>query len=536
MSARFIRLAAAFLFAAFGFGAHQAAAQVSYQRIVNAAQAPNDWLTYSGNYNSQRYSALSQINRQNVSQLRPAWMYQIKKPGVFETSPVVADGVMYISEPPSTITALDVKTGRPLWTWTPQIPDNVIVIGSPPVNRGVAILGDTVFAGSIAGHLAALDAKSGAVRWDIVVDDNRKGYYLTLAPLAVKNEVIVGVSGAEAGIRGFVAAYDVATGKQVWRTYTIPDIGEPGRESWSGDSGSIGGSSTWLTGSFDPQLNTVYWMTGNPGPDYDGDVRKGDNLYSCSVVALDPDTGKIKWHFQFTPHDVHDWDSNQIPVLFDDTINGQPRKLLAVANRNAFYYVIDRETGQFVNGAPYAKQTWAEGLDAKGRPILKPGNLPTIAGTEVFPNLQGSANWYSPSYSPQTKLFYQFTREMSTVYYLGQAQYIAGQPYTAGGGVAVNGDNAYAAIRALEGATGQLKWEFKLLQPGMDGVLSTAGNLVFSGTEEGNFFALDAETGKPLWDMQLGGPVHANPISFGVDGKQYVAIAAGWVLYVFGLP
>ena len=233
---------------------------------------------------------------------------------------------------------------------------------------------------------------------------------------------------------------------------------------------------------------------------------------------------------------MHDWDSNQIPVLFDDTINGQPRKLLAVANRNAFYYVIDRETGQFVAGAPYAKQTWAESLDTKGRPILKPGNLPTIEGTEVFPNLQGSANWYSPSYSPQTKLFYQFTREMSTVYYLGQAQYIAGQPYTAGGGVAVNGDNAYAAIRALEGTTGKLKWEFKLLQPGMDGVLSTAGNLVFSGTEEGNFFALDAETGKPLWDMQLGGPVHANPMSFGVDGKQYVAIAAGWVLYVFGLP
>ena len=534
MSARGHRLAVSV--ALVSLGVALVSAQVPYQRLVNAGQTPNDWLTYSGNYNGQRYSPLDQINRSNVSRLRPAWMYQIRKPGVFETSPVVADGVMYISEPPSTVTAVDVRTGRALWTWTPQIPDNVIVIGSPPVNRGVAILDDSVFAGSIAGHLAALDAKSGAVRWDIVVDDNRKGYYLTLAPLALNGKVVVGMSGAEAGIRGFIAAYDAKTGKQVWRTYTIPDVGEPGRDSWSGNSATIGGASTWITGSFDPQLNTLYWMTGNPGPDYDGEVRKGDNLYSCAVLALDPDTGTIKWHFQFTPHDVHDWDSNQIPVLFDDTINGRPRKLLGVANRNAFYYVIDRETGAYISGIPYAKQTWAEGLDAQGRPILKPGNEPTIEGKEVFPNLGGSANWYSPSYSPRTKLFYQFTREMSTLYYLGQAQYIAGQSYTAGGGTSVNGDSAYAAIRALEATTGKLKWEFKLLQPGMDGVLSTGGNLVFSGTEEGNFFALDAETGKALWDIQLGGPVHANPMSFAVDGRQYVAIAAGWVLYTFALP
>ena len=511
-------------------------AQVPYNRLVQAANAPQDWLTYSGNYNSQRYSPLAQINRQNVSQLRPAWMYQLKRPGVFEATPIVADGVMYITEPPSTVTALDVKTGRALWRWTPAIPDNVIVIGSPPVNRGVAILDDMVFAGSIAGHLAALDAKSGVVRWDVVVDDNRKGYYLTLAPLALDGKVIVGVSGAEAGIRGFIAAYDAKTGKQLWRTYTIPGPGEPGRDTWGKDSANIGGSSSWLTGSFDPSLNTLYWVTGNPGPDYDGDVRPGDNLYSCAVVALDPNTGRLKWHFQFTPHDVHDWDSNQIPVLFDDTIAGKARKLLGLANRNAFYYVLDRETGEFITGMPYAKQTWAEGLDAKGRPILKKGIDPTIEGTEVWPNLQGSANWYSPSYSPRTKSFYQFTREMSSVYYKGQAKYTTGQPYTAGGGTAVDGDNAYAAIRALESTTGKLKWEFKLLEPGMDGVMSTAGDLVFGGTEEGNFFALDATNGKPLWDMQLGGPIHANPMSFGVDGKQYVAIPAGWTMYVFALP
>ena len=533
MSARIFAILLAISGAIF---AAPATAQVPYQRIVNAANAPNDWLTYSGNYNAQRYSPLKEITRQNVAQLKPLWMYQIKKPGVFETSPIVADGVMYITEPPSTVTALDVRTGRPLWTWTPKIPNDVIVIGSPPVNRGVAILDDTVFAGSIAGHLTALDAHTGVMRWDVVVGDNKKGYYLTLAPLAVDGKIIVGVSGAEAGIRGFIDAYDAKTGKLAWRTYTIPGAGELGSETWGKDSGNIGGSSTWLTGAYDPQLNTIYWTTGNPGPDYDGEVRPGDNLYSCSVLALDPSTGKIKWHFQFTPHDVHDWDSNQIPVLFDDTINGHARKLLGLANRNAFYYVIDRETGAYITAQPYAKQTWAERIDDKGRPVLKAGNDPVIGGKEVFPNLQGSSNWYSPSYSPQTKLFYQFTREMSSVYYLGQAQYISGQPYTAGGGIAVNGDNAYAAIRALEGTSGKLKWEFKLLQPGMDGLLSTGGNLVFGGTEEGNFFALDAENGKPLWDIQLGGPVHANPMSFGIGNKQYVAIAAGWTLYVFGLP
>ena len=294
---------------------------------------------------------------------------------------------------------------------SPTIPDNVIVIGSPPVNRGVAILDDMVFAGSIAGHLTALDAKSGVVRWDVTVEDNKRGYYLTLAPLALNGKIIVGVSGAEAGIRGFIDAYDPKTGKRLWRTYTIPGPGEPGSETWGKDSANIGGSSTWLTGAYDPALNTLYWTTGNPGPDYDGDVRPGDNLYSCAVLALDPDTGKLKWYFQFTPHDVHDWDSNQIPILFDDTINGRPRKLLAVANRNAFYYVLDRETGAFIKAAPYAKQTWAERIDEKGRPVLKAGNDPSIEGTTVFPNLQGSANWYSPSYSPQTKLFYQFARD-----------------------------------------------------------------------------------------------------------------------------
>jgi PQQ-dependent dehydrogenase (methanol/ethanol family) len=311
-------------------GAGAAFAQVPYDRIVKAESEPANWLTYAGSYKSQRYTQLDQINKQNVTQLKPAWVYQLRTGGVFETSPVVVDGVMYMTEPPSTVTALDVRTGRALWSWTPKIPDDVIVIGSPPVNRGVAVLDNMVYAGSIAGHLAALDAKSGALRWDVAVDDNKIGYYLTLAPLAIDGKIIVGVSGAENGIRGFVDAYDAKTGKRVWRRHTIPGPGEPGHDTWGGnDSWKTGGGSTWLTGSYDPELKLLYWQTGNPGPDWNGDNRPGDNLYTCSVLALNPDDGTIKWHFQFTPHDTHDWDANETMILFEATVNGRARKLLA---------------------------------------------------------------------------------------------------------------------------------------------------------------------------------------------------------------
>ena len=510
--------------------------QVPAERIAAAEKEPSNWLTYSGNYQSHRYSSLSQITRENVGRLKPAWIYQVRRTGIVETSPIVADGVMYITEPPSTVTALDVRTGRPLWTYSPVIPPDVIIIGSPPVNRGVAMLDQSVFVGTVHGHLIALDAKSGAVRWDVAVDENKRGYYMTAAPLALNGKILIGVSGAEAGIRGFLDAYDAATGKRLWRSYTVPAPGEAGSETWGGDSWKTGGGSAWLTGSYDPALNLVYWGTGNPGPDWNGDARPGDNLYTCSLIAVNATDGKIKWHFQFTPHDVHDWDSNEIPVLFDAAIDGRPRKLVAMANRNAFYYVLDRETGEFLTATPYAKQTWADGLDAKGRPHLRPGMEPSVEGTLVFPNIQGASNWPSPSYSPQTKLFYQAAREMGTYYLKGEAKYKAGEAFTGGGGRAINGDDAWGAVRALEATSGKMKWEFKLLTPPMMGLLSTAGGLVFGGTEEGNFFALDADTGQPLWDLQLGAAIKANPISFGVDGKQYVAIAAGYSLYVFGLP
>jgi alcohol dehydrogenase (cytochrome c) len=502
-----------------------ATAQVPYRRIAAADSDPSSWLTYNGNYQAQRFSALTQINRQNVTQLKLAWVYQMRNPGIVETTPIVADGVMYITEPPSTVTALDVRTGRPLWTYTPNIPQDVIIIGSPPVNRGVAVLDDLVYLATVHTHLIALDRRSGAVRWDTVVDNNKEGYYMTLAPMAIDGKIIIGISGAETGIRGFIDAYDAKTGKRAWRTYTVPGPGEPGSETWGGDSWKNGGGSTWVTGAFDPALNLIYWGTGNPGPDWNGDVRPGDNLYTCSLLAMDANTGKIKWHFQFTPHDVHDWDATEVPVLFDATINGRARKLVAMANRNAFYYVLDRENGQFLSATQYVK----------GRPKVRPGTEPSIEGTLVYPDITGGANWYSPSYSPQTKLFYHTARELGTTYYKGEADYKPGTAFTAGGGRRMDGDGAFASVKAWEAATGKMKWEFKLISPPWAGVLSTAGNLVFGGTEEGNFFTLDAETGKPLWDVQLGAAIRSNPMSFAVDGKQYVAIPAGSSLFVFGL-
>jgi alcohol dehydrogenase (cytochrome c) len=509
--------------------------QVPYQRLVDAAKTPGDWLTYNGNYLGHRHSALRQLTPANVAGLKPAWVYQVAGNGQVETSAIVADGVMYVTEPPSTVTALDPRNGRPIWSYVRPMPSTLRNIGFPITNRGVAILDDKVFVGTLDGALVALDASTGAVRWEAHVGDNATGHSLTLAPLAVKDKVIVGVSGGEAGIRGFIDAYDAKTGKLAWRTWTVPAAGEPGVETWAGDSWKTGAGATWLTGSFDPALNLLYWGTGNPGPDWNGDVRKGDNLYTSSVLALDADTGRMKWYFQYTPHDVHDWDANQIQVLADLTINGTPRKTLVTANRNAFYYVLDRVTGEFLHAAPYAKQTWAKGIDPKGRPRVIEGTEPTPEGNLVYPSLQGSTNWPSPSFSPETGLFYVPVREMGSYYYKTDVDYEPGQPFT-GGGERRLADEAWGAVRALNATTGEKVWDFRLPSPSWSGVLSTAGGLVFSGSNEGNFYALDAKSGAPLWQFQVGGMVRSNPTTFLVEGKQHVSVAAGRAVFVFALP
>jgi alcohol dehydrogenase (cytochrome c) len=450
-----------------------------------------------------------------------------------EVSPIVADGVMYVSGPNSAA-ALDLATGRELWTWSRPVPKDYKNIGFGRVNRGPAILDGTVFVATLDCYVIALDAKSGVERWAAKVEDYHPGYSITLAPLAIRDKVLVGVSGGETGIRGFVDAYDAKTGKRAWRFYTVPGPGEPGNDSWPGDSWKTGGGSTWVTGSYDPETNVVYWGIGNPGPDWNPDSRRGDNLYTCSLVALDGDTGKLKWHFQFTPNDSHDWDSTHVPVLFETNVRGQRRKLVAVANRNAFYYVLDRSTGEFIAGRAYAKQTWAKGLDDRGRPMVIPGTEPSEAGTLVWPNLNGATVWFSPSYSPREGLMYVAVREIASIYYKRKAEYAPGT-FFAGGGESQAPDAPSGAIRALDAATGEQRWEFKMHTAPWSGVLSTAGGVVFSGSDEGNFFALDSKSGKPLWDFQTGGRIAANPVSFTLGGKQAVAIASGTVLYVFGL-
>jgi alcohol dehydrogenase (cytochrome c) len=508
-------------------------AQVPYGRIVNARKEPGNWLTYSGNYAGHRFSPLTELTPANVAGLRVKWAHQFDQRRT-EVSPIVVDGVMYVTGP-NMAAALDVRTGRELWTWRRPIPKDYQSIGFGHVSRGPAVLDDRLFVATLDCYLVALDLKSGGERWSAKVEDYRPGYSMTLAPLAIKGKVLVGVSGGEAGIRGFVDAYDAATGKRAWRFYTIPGPGEPGHDTWSGDSWKTGGGSTWVTGSYDPELNLVYWGVGNPGPDWNGDSRPGDNLYTCSLVALDGDTGALKWHFQFTPHDSHDWDATHVPVLFEGDVRGTKRKLVAMANRNAFYYVLDRATGEFLAGRPYAKQTWAKGLDDRGRPMIIPGTEPSEAGTKLWPNLNGATVWFSPAYSPAAGLFYVATREIGSIYYKREAEFKPGTFFAGGGEADIPGAERSGAIRALEAATGRLRWEFPLHSAPWAGVLATAGGLVFSGSDEGNFFALDAVSGKPLWDFQTGGPIAANPISFAVDGRQYVAIAADRVLYVFGL-
>ncbi len=508
--------------------------QVPFERIRRADAEPGNWLTYSGNLQSQRYSALKQITTANVSRLKPVWVYQVRALHKLETTPLVVDGVMYITEPPSDVTALDTRTGRPLWRHRRTIPEDVRVCCGQ-VNRGVAILDDLLFIGTIDSHLVALDAKTGHVRWDTAVADYKTGHSITVAPLAVKDKVIVGIAGGEFGVRGFLDAYEAKTGKKVWRFWTVPGAGEPGNETWAGDSWKTGSATTWVTGSYDPELNLIFWGTGNPGPDWNGDVREGDNLYSDCLLALDADTGKLKWYFQFTPHDVHDWDATQIPVLAEGTVRGKRRKLILFANRNAFYYVLDRQTGEFLLGAPFAKQTWAKELDDNGRPIRLPGTFPTIQGTVVYPSVPGATNWFSPSYSPLTKLFYVAAKEQGGIYFMGEAEYKPGILFEAGGFHAIPGDEPYGAVRAIQPETGQVQWEFKLHTPARAGLLSTAGGLVFGGANEGDFFALDALTGKPLWNFQTGGQINSNPISYLSEGKQHVAIAAGQSIFIFAL-
>ena len=540
---------AAFLLAACSLAAAPAPAQtpsgpreapafapVTAERLINAEDEPHNWLMYSGDYKARRYTRLDQVDRRNVAGLQIAWVHQLAVLDRAETTPLVVDGVMFVTESPSTVIAVDAATGRPWWRYEHPLPDELIICCGRN-NRGVAVQGDRVIMSTLDAHLVALDARTGSVLWETEVQDSSAGYSKTAAPLVVGDRIFTGVAGGEYGIRGLIDAYDLETGAREWRFHTTPGPDHPDNRTWSGDSWRTGGAATWMTGSYDPELNLLYWGTGNPGPDYDGTVREGDNLYSDSVVALDADTGELRWYFQFTPHDIHDWDATQIPILADTTFGGEERKLMLFPNRNAFFYVLDRETGEFLLGTPYARQTWAEGLDENGRPILVPGMEPSPEGTVVSPAITGGSNWWSPTYSPRTGLVYVMAYDAETRYFIRPVEYREGQSYRAGGGESPEPLENYArAVRALDPRTGGLRWEFPVDPRTTSGLLSTAGDLVFGGTADGFFFALDAETGEELWHKNVGGRVHAAPMAFAVDGRQHVAIAAGNAIFAFALP
>lgn len=515
-----------------------AAAQVAVpaERITRAAVAePGNWLTHHGSYAGHRHSLLSEFTPANITELKPAWVYQSREAGKWECTPIVVDGVMYITERPNIVTALDARTGRVIWTYRRPLPTDVPGCCGP-VNRGLAILGDALFLTTFDAHVVCIDANTGQERWDVTVADYKTGHSMTAAPLAVKDKVIVGISGGEFGIRGFLDAYDPATGRQLWRLWTIPAPGEPHHETWGtdGETWKKGGGATWVTGTYDPELNTVYWGTGNPAPDYNDDNRPGDNLYTNSVLAIDPDTGKLRWHFQYTPHDTHDWDSNQVPMLIDTVIAGQPRKLLVQANRNAFFYVLDRTNGRFITGRAFGKQTWASGLDVNGRPLELPNTRPTPEGTLVYPGLEGIVNWPPPSYSPRTKLFYVQAKENQGQYfYKLKPNEEPGENYEGGGTRNVLGEEPRGMIKAIDPTTGEVRWEFPQQSSSNCGVLTTTAGLLFSGTREGQFYALDAAEGRLLWRFMTGGAIHGGPVTFLVDGRQHIAVAAGQGLFVF---
>jgi alcohol dehydrogenase (cytochrome c) len=503
---------------------------VTASELRGAHDLHDEWLTYSGSYSSHRHSRLDQINPDNVRHLRVEWerqLYLQDEGRGLESSPIVRGSTMFITQD-NRVLALDAVTGHVIWTYSRNLPQSALCCSGYSHNRGVALLGRQVFVGTLDAHLIALDATRGTVNWDVAIAERGS---ITGAPLAIDDIVITGVGGGDYGVSGFIEARDAASGKRRWRFNTAPKVGELGSETWGGHDGA--GSATWLTGSFDPELRLIYWGVGNPSPGLNGDaVRPGDNLYSDSIVALDADTGKLRWYFQFTPHDLHDWDGNQIPVLVDATVDDVKRKLLATANRNGFYYLLDRTKGTFLLGTPFVRQTWADGLDATGRPRVRPESKPTLKGTFVYPGIFGGTNWWSPTFDPQLDLLFVPT--------IDQGSYFFTSPYRLGGGHYSNvQENLNAAVKAIEVTTGRIRWQHGLPErantPVVGGLLSTAGRIIFGGDNE-TFFALNAETGAELWHFEVGGFITAAPVSYEVAGRQYVAIAAAHNILVFALP
>ena len=508
---------------------------LTYERLQKAGSEPHNWLTYWGDYQGTHFSALKEIDTSNVRQLQAKWALQLPGNSTIEATPLVVDGVMYTSGPPGTVVAVDARTGRQIWRYQrAQKVRNPNEIN--PFNRGVAILGNRVFVGTLDAALIALDARNGLPLWEVQMADTMQGFSITSPPLPIKDKIIAGIAGGEFGIRGFIDAYDAATGKRLWRFSTIPGPGEFGHDTWKGDSWRLGCGATWLPGSYDPDLDLVYWAVGNPCPLYNGAAREGDNLFTSSVVALDPTTGQRRWHYQFTPHDTHDWDSNQDMLLVDRSYKGQPRKLLMHADRNGHFYLLDRTNGAFLSGTPFVRQTWNTGFDAKGRPIPAAGSDASPEGAIVGPTIGGATNFQAPSYSPATGWMYLAFSDSRQRYFSDTQPFELGRQYPGGRG-ASTGERGAAGIKAIDPEDGKTMWEFALNQGSLTaGVLATAGGVVFAASREGHLIALDAKTGTFLWRFQTGAAIEASPISYAVGGKQFVAVSSGNAVYSFALP
>jgi alcohol dehydrogenase (cytochrome c) len=497
-----------------------------------------NWTSYNGDYTGRRYSALSQIDASNVPQLRAQWVFHAQNTRTLEVTPVVVNGLMFVTASNDAF-ALDARTGRVVWHHSYPISEGLIDDASRHINRGVGVWHNRVYMETDNAHLLCLDARSGNLIWDVSYAGWNKNYGATSAPLIVKDKVLVGTSGGDDGVRGFVAAYDAMTGKLAWRFWTIPAPGEFGSDSWPGKLYLHGGGTTWMPGTYDPELNTIYWGTSNPAPDFDGEVRPGDDLYTDCVLALDPDTGKLKWHFQFTPHDLFDYDAVETPILVDAPLKGEARKLLVQADRNGYVYVLDRTTGKFLSATPFVeKLNWAKGIDAQGRPILS-GIKPTPAGARVCPGYAGATNWFSPSYNESTRTVYFMALEECETYFSGPTEpFEEGKTYYSTGVKRIQGERSERILVAYSLDTGAVAWKYPQIGSGHSsgGTMTTATGLVFFGDDAGSLEAADARNGKPLWHFNTGQDMSSSPMSYASGGKQYVAVAAGSDLFSFALP
>jgi PQQ-dependent dehydrogenase (methanol/ethanol family) len=503
-----------------------------------AHPAPGAWPTYNGNLSGNRFSPLDQVNAANVEHLEAQWMFSIPgAPRALEVTPVVADGVMYVTSVNEAY-ALDARTGREVWHFKRPRSQGLAGDAASGINRGVALLGDRVFMVTDNAHLLALHRYTGQLLWDVEMADSKQNYGSTSAPLVVNDLVIAGVSGGDEGIRGFLDAYSAGTGERVWRFWTVPAPGEPGSETWSGRAMDHGCAATWLTGTYDPESNLLYWPTGNPCPDYNGDERRGDNLYTASVLALEPASGRLRWYYQFTPHDLHDWDATETPVLVDARFHGESRKMLLQGNRNGFFYVLDRLTGKVLLAEPFVKRiTWARRIGPDGRPELLPGNEPTVEGQLVCPAVAGATNWPSAAFNPATGLFYLFAEESCNIYTKNDQWWEAGKSFYGGGTRRAPGEGGGKFLKAIDIQTGKVTWEIPGVGGGIlgSGLLATAGGLIFYGDGGGAFVAADSRNGKLLWHFNTGQNWKAGPMTYTIDGKQYIGVAAGNTILTFGL-